>query len=351
MTTITLTRPDDMHLHVRQGERMQSVVPRTALQFGRAIIMPNTKPYISTVDDAARYRDEILKAVPTGISFEPLMTLYLQTTTSPETIRAAKRAGFIHGMKLYPAGKTTNAEGGVVNIWDVEEQLRVMEEVDMPLLVHGEAAKEGLDPFDREEIFYQTAWVWLLEQFPKLRIVAEHITTDIAAKAVLSAGQHARVGATITPQHLLVNRAYMLDGMLRPHAFCKPILKRKEDQDSLLNVATSGNPRFFLGTDSAPHPKTGDARSAKEVDCGCAGSFTAHAALEMYTEVFELANSLKKLDDFASRFGAEFYELPRNNGSVTLVKEAWQACETYKFGDTEVVPFRQEVPLQWRIIA
>jgi dihydroorotase len=348
-TSLTLTRPDDMHLHVRQGARMESVVPLTARQFGRAIIMPNTKPYISTVDDARRYRDEILAAVPTGISFEPLMTLYLQTTTSSDTIRAAKASGFIHGMKLYPAGKTTNSEGGVVDIWDVASQLRVMEEVDLPLLVHGESAKEGLDPFDREEVFYETAFVWLLREYPKLRIVAEHITTSIAARAVERAPRNARVAATVTPQHLLVNRAYMLDGMLRPHAYCKPILKREEDRESLVRMATSGNPRFFLGTDSAPHPKTGEARAAKEVDCGCAGSFTAHAALEMYAEVFEWACALPQLDHFASRYGAEFYELPRNEGTVTLTKEQWHAPETYDFGDATVVPFRQEAPLQWRI--
>ena len=346
MTTLTITRPDDMHVHVRQGERMRAVVPMTAAQFGRAIIMPNTKPYISTVDDAARYRDEILAAVPTGISFEPLMTLYLQTTTSPETIRAAKKSGFVHGMKLYPAGKTTNSEGGVVDIWDVAEQLRVMEEVDMPLLVHGESAKEGTDPFDREGIFYETAWLWLLKEFPKLRIVAEHITTSIAAKAVVQASRDARVGATITPQHLLVNRAYMLDGMLRPHAFCKPILKRLEDQEALIKLATSGNPRFFLGTDSAPHPIEG-----KHADCGCAGCFTAHAALELYAEVFDTYGALNHLDDFASRFGAEFYELPRNEGTVTLIDEPWQAPESFEFGDSSIVPFRQEKQLWWKIAA
>jgi dihydroorotase len=340
-----------MHLHVRQGARMESVVPLTAQQFGRAIIMPNTKPFISTVDDAARYRDEILAAVPSGVSFEPLMTLYLQTTTSPETIRAAKRSGFIHGMKLYPAGKTTNAEGGVNHISDVADQLKVMEEVDLPLLVHGESAQEGTDPFDREEIFYATAWIWLLQKFPKLRMVAEHITTRAAVKAVLAARSYARVGATITPQHLLVNRGYMLDGNLRPHAYCKPILKREEDRLALMEVATSGSTRFFLGTDSAPHPKSGAAKQAKEADCGCAGCFTGHAALEMYAEAFESKDSLDRLDDFASRFGADFYELPRNEGSVTLTKEEWQAPEAYPFGDAEVVPFRQEEPLKWKIVA
>ncbi len=349
MQTLTLTRPDDMHLHVRQDARMKSVVPLTAKQFGRAIIMPNTKPYISTVDAAARYRDEILAAVPSGVSFEPLMTLYLQTTTSPETIRAAKKSGFIYGMKLYPAGKTTNSEGGVSHITQVEEQLEVMEGVDLPLLVHGEAADFGLDPFDREKEFYETAWPWLLSVFPKLRIVAEHITTSAAAKAVHQS-LDARVAATITPQHLLVNRAYMLDGNLRPHAYCKPILKRKEDQDALLEMAISGDPRFFLGTDSAPHPKNGNSGQAKEADCGCAGCFTAHAALEMYAEAFELSNALERLDDFASRFGAEFYELSRNDGTITLAKEEWYAEGAYQFGETEVVPFRQEVPLQWKII-
>lgn len=347
MTTLTIRRPDDMHLHVRQGGRLKAVVPMTARQFGRAIIMPNTKPFISIVDDAARYRDEILAAVPSSVSFEPLMTLYLQTTTSPDTIRAAKRSGFIHGMKLYPAGKTTNAEGGVVDIWEVEAQLRVMEEVDLPLLVHGESAKAGLDPFDREEVFYKTAWLWILEKFPKLRVVAEHITTSVAAKAVMYASSTARVGATITPQHLLENRAYLLDGNLRPHAYCKPILKREEDRVALLKLATSGNPRVFLGTDSAPHPKVGPSGQAKEADCGCAGCFTAHAALELYAEAFDSVHKLDHLEDFASRFGAEFYELPRNEGIVTLDSVAWHAPASYPFGDDELVPFRQEQPLRW----
>lgn len=348
MNSLTITRPDDMHLHVRQGARMASVVPMTVQQFGRAIIMPNTKPYISTYVDAARYREEILRAIPHGMSFEPLMTLYLQTTTSPKMIGAAKRSGFVHGMKLYPAGKTTNAEGGVKHISEVEEQLRFMEIVDMPLLVHGEAADEGLDPFERERHFYETAWSWILKTFPKLRVVAEHITTAFAAEAVMRAPQSARVAATITPQHLLIDRRYLLDGNLRPHAYCKPIVKRAEDREVLLQRAVSGHPRFFLGTDSAPHPKHGAAGAAKETDCGCAGCFTAHAALELYAEAFASVDKLYRLNDFASRFGAEFYELPQNEGTVTLERQSWQAPTSYQFGDDEVVPFRQEVPLQWR---
>jgi dihydroorotase len=348
---VNIGRPDDMHLHFRQDDRMMAVVPFTALQFGRAIVMPNTVPYIRTVDEAARYRNQIIAAVPSGVDFTPLMTLYLQTTMSPDTIREARRSGFIHGIKMYPAGATTNSEGGVVRVQDIEEQLSVMEEVDMPLLIHGESADPKDDVFRRESIFYGESFAWLTATFPKLRISCEHISTRTAVEMIEQAPSHLRLGATMTPQHLLENRNYLLGGHLRPHAFCKPILKAEEDRQALLRAATSGNPRFFLGTDSAPHPQRGETGKAKECDCGCAGCFSAHAAIELYAEAFDGVGSLDRLDDFASRFGAEFYELPRNDGSVRLVDETWSAEPSYDFGENQVVPFRQEVPLKWRALA
>lgn len=349
--SITIRRPDDWHLHVRQGDRMRSVVPFTARQFARAIIMPNTKPFILTVDDAARYRDEILAAVPSGVDFTPLMTLYLQTTTSPKTIRAAKKSGFIHGIKMYPQGATTNSEGGVVRIQDVAEQLGVMEEVDMPLLVHGEVADPACDIFEREPAFYREAFEWVTGKFPKLRIVFEHITTEEAVHWISEASRTLRIGATITPQHLLVNRNYLLSGGIKPHAYCLPILKTEFDRKALVYAATSGDPRFFLGTDSAPHPQHGEAGTAKETACGCAGAYNAHAAVERYLEVFDSVGKMDYLQDFASHFGPKFYELPLNNGKVTFIREAWQAPPSYTFGDSTVVPFMQEVPLQWRMAA
>ncbi len=347
---VTIGFPDDMHLHFRQGGRMHAVVPLTARQFGRAIVMPNTVPYIRTADEAARYRDQIIDAIPRGVQFTPLMTLYLQTTMSPNTIREAKKSGIVHGMKMYPAGATTNSEGGIVQIQDIEEQLRVMEEVDMPLLIHGESANPSDDVFRREAIFYGESFAWLTATFPKLRISCEHITTKTAVEMIERARGHLRLGATITPQHLLENRNYLLGSTLRPHAFCKPILKSEEDRQVLLAAATSGNPRFFLGTDSAPHPQRGEAGKAKECDCGCAGCFTAHAAIELYAEAFDEVGALYRLNDFASRFGAEFYELPRNNGGLRLINESWSSEPSYGFDDNQVVPFRQEVPLKWRAL-
>jgi len=348
--SVTIRRPDDMHLHVRQGDRIP-VVRHTAKQFGRAIIMPNPDPYITLVRQAAQYHDEILESLPTDSGFDPLMTLYIQTTMSPDTIRAAKRSGLIHGIKMYPFGVTTNSEGGVVRVQDIEEQLRVMEEVDIPFLIHGESADPNDDVFEREPIFYGEAFSWITLTFPKLRVSCEHITTKRVVEMIERAPKHLRLGATMTPQHLLENRNYLLGGHLRPHAFCKPILKTEEDRQALLAAATSGNPRFFLGTDSAPHPQHGAAKKAKECDCGCAGCFSAHAAIEFYAEAFDSVGKLDRLDEFASRFGAEFYELPRNEGALKLVEEKWLAEQSYDFGDGKVVPFRQEVPLKWRALA
>lgn len=349
--TLTLSRPDDMHVHFREGARMQTVVPFTAAQFARAIVMPNTQPFITTVDEATRYREAILAAVPAGKTFTPLMTLYLRDTLSPDEIRQAKRSGIVHGVKFYPQGATTNSHGGVADLRSVTEQLQTMEEVDLPLLVHGESADAAADPFDREAIFYREVFEWLTTTYPQLRIVFEHITTTEAATWVAEAPSHLRIGATITPQHLLVDRRYLCGGSLRPHAFCKPILKRAADRKTLVAMATSGNPRFFLGTDSAPHAQHGVAGTAKEADCGCAGCFTAHAAMELYAEAFDAAGQLHRLDDFASRFGAEFYELPQNQDILTLEQTSWQAQPAYDFGaEDAVVPFRQEVPLRWRMV-
>lgn len=342
--TLTIRRPDNMHVHVRGGGKMRSVVPHVARQYGRAIIMPNV-PKITTVDEASELRDQIIAAVPAGTTLEPLMTLYLQTTTKPETIREAKKSGFVHGLKLYPEGVTTGAEGGVRRIQDIEEQLRVMELVDMPLLVHGESANPTDDVFDRESTFYGEAFAWLITKFPHLRIVCEHITTATAVEMVRRAANACRIGATITPQHLLANRTDMLGGLIKPHYFCKPILKTENDRLALVGAATSDEPWFFLGDDSAPHGV-----GAKECAQGCAGCFTSHASLEFYAEAFDKANALSRFENFASRFGAEFYELPQNDGVITLKRETWQAEKQYSFGPDMVVPFRQSEPLLWRQI-
>lgn len=338
------------HVHFREGKRMESVVPLTARQFGKAIVMPNTSPFILTVDDAKKYREKILAAVPSGVNFTPLITLYLQETTSPKTIQAAKKSGVIFGMKMYPRGQTTNSHGGVVDVRNIVDQLKIMEEVDLPLLIHGESADENIDVFDREKDFYSSAFDWITKTFPKLRISCEHITKASTAQKIERASKHLRLGATITPQHLLVDRNYMLGGNLRPHAFCKPILKRKEDREYLLGCATSGNPRFFLGTDSAPHPQSGEPYKSKENDCGCAGCFTAHAAIELYAEAFDSVSRLQRLEDFASKFGSEFYELKRSRIYTTLKEEKWSAPKNYHFGDNAVVPFRQEEPLKWKML-
>lgn len=347
---VTIRDPDDFHVHFRHGMRLKSAVPHTARQFRRGIVMPNADPYITTVDLAASYRDEIIAAVPSGMQFTPLLTLYLQTTLSPDTIRAAKRSGFIYAIKMYPQGATTGSDGGVVRIQDAHEQLRVMEEVDMPLALHGETANPNDDVFEREDLFYTEAFVWITTNFPKLRVICEHITTKTAVDMVMHAPRHLRIGATITPQHMLADRNYLLGSGLRPHAYCKPILKTAADRQALVRAATSGNARFFLGTDSAPHAQHGAPGMAKETDCGCAGCFTAHAALELYAEAFDKVGALDRLDDFASRFGAAFYELPRNEGLTTIVREDWHAPASYPFGGEQVVPFRQEQPLQWRMV-
>lgn len=355
--TIKLRRPDDMHVHFRGGNRMKSVAPMTARQFGRAIIMPNG-PKILTTDDALRYRDEILSSLPSGSTFQPLMTLYLTTSTSPDEIRKAQKSGYVHALKVYPGthkggqSVTTGSDDGVVDVRQITEQLQTASDVNIPVLMHGETGNPEVDVFERESVFYAESFKWITDTFPKLRLSAEHVTTKKVAEIIERAPKHLRLGATITPQHLLVNRNYLLGGALRPHAFCKPILKEESDRVALLKAVTSGNPRFFLGTDSAPHARNGRSTKAKECDCGCAGCFTAHAAIELYAESFESAGNggLDYLNDFASSFGALFYELPQNEGSITLNKKSWRAKTSYGFGTDRVVPFRQEEPIVWKMI-
>ncbi|MCX7627225.1 MAG: dihydroorotase [Methylophilaceae bacterium] len=341
--TLTITRPDDWHLHLRDGEAMRDVLADTAKRFARAIVMPNLKPPVTTVAQAAAYRDRILAAVPAGMTFEPLMTLYLTDNTSPAEIAAAKASGFIHGVKLYPAGATTNSDSGVTDLEKCNAALAAMEKQGLPLLVHAEVTDPGIDVFDREAVFIERHMIPLVRKFPGLRIVFEHITTRDAADFVASAPAH--IGATITAHHLLLNRNAMFAGGIRPHHYCLPVLKREPHRQALVAAATSGNPKFFLGTDSAPH-----ARSAKETSCGCAGIYTAHAAIELYAEAFEQAGALDRLEAFASFHGADFYGLPRNKDTLTLRKQAWQVPSDLPFGQETLVPLRAEEQIAWRIV-
>ncbi len=342
MSTLTIQRPDDWHVHLRDGAALQSVLRFTAERFGRAIVMPNLKPPITTTTQAAAYRDRILAALPASARFAPLMTLYLTNTTPPGEIDRAKESGIVHGVKLYPAGATTHSDAGVTDIRSVYPALARMEEVGMPLQVHGESAGADVDVFDREAHFIDHVLIPLLERFPALPVVFEHITTARAAQFVNTA--RAGVAATITPQHLLHNRNAIFSGGIRPHYYCLPILKREADRQALVRAATSGDPRFFLGTDSAPHE-----RAMKENACGCAGMFTAHAALELYAEVFERAGRLDRLEGFASHFGADFYGVPRHDDVITLIKESWVPPVSYDFGDGSLVPYRSGEPVAWRL--
>ncbi|MCW8918042.1 MAG: dihydroorotase [Gammaproteobacteria bacterium] len=345
MTTerITLTRPDDWHLHLRDGDGLKAVVGHTARQFHRAIVMPNLRPPLTTTAQALAYRERILSALPTGSGFEPLMTLYLTDNTSPQEIQRAWESGVVKAVKLYPAGATTNSDAGVSHIYKPEAALRAMAEVGMPLLVHGEVTEPHVDIFDRESVFLDTVLKPLLDHIPDLKVVAEHITTREMADFVLHAGD--KVAATLTPQHLLLNRNALLVGGIRPHHYCLPVLKRESHREVLLEVATSGNPKFFLGTDSAPH-----ARSAKESACGCAGIYSAHAAIELYAEAFEQAGALERLQGFASHHGADFYGLPRNADTITLERRAWQVPASYPFADEVVVPLRAGEAVAWRLL-
>ena len=342
MATLTITRPDDWHLHVRDGAPMAAVLPDTARRFARAIIMPNLKPPTTTTALALAYRQRILAALPADMTFEPLMTLYLTDNTTPTEIREAKMSGLIHGVKYYPAGATTHSDAGVTALSQCYAALAAMEEVGLPLLVHGEVTNPKVDIFDREQVFIDNMLVPLVVRFPRLKVVLEHITTRQAVDFVKSAPAH--VGATITAHHLLYNRNALFAGGIRPHLYCLPVLKREEHRRILLSAATSGNPKFFLGTDSAPH-----ARNTKESACGCAGIYTAHAAIELYAEAFETANALPKLEGFASFFGADFYGLPRNTEKITLLKTPWEVPAELAFGAEKLVPLRAGEPVGWRL--
>ena len=342
MQQLTITRPDDWHLHLRDGALMQSVLPDTARQFARAIVMPNLRPPVTTTALALEYRQRILAALPAGMKFEPLMTLYLTDNTSAEEIRKAKASGVVHAVKLYPAGATTNSDAGVTDIRNTYAALEEMQRCGMPLLVHGEVTDSNIDIFDREAVFIERVMQPLLRDLPELRVVFEHITTLDAAQFVADAP--ATLAATLTPQHLLYNRNALLAGGIRPHYYCLPILKRETHRVALVKAATSGNKKFFLGTDSAPH-----AQHTKEAACGCAGCYTAHSAIELYAQAFEAAGALDKLEAFASFYGADYYGLPRNTDTVTLRRESWQVPDSIGFGEHRLVPLRAGEAMQWKL--
>ena len=343
-TELTLTRPDDWHLHLRDGAALAAVLPDTARQFARAIVMPNLKPPVTTVVQARAYRARILAALPVGARFEPLMTLYLTDLTAPDEIAAAKKSGIVYAVKYYPAGATTNSENGVTDLQRVYPVLAAMEKHDLPLLLHGEVTDLAVDVFDREAAFIERHLVPLAREFPKLRMVLEHVTTKDAVAFVEEAG--ANVAATITAHHLLLNRNAMFSGGIRPHAYCLPVLKREQHRVALAKAATGGNPKFFLGTDSAPH-----GRRTKEATCGCAGIYTANTALELYAEAFEQAQALDRLEAFASFYGPDFYRLPRNRDTVTLAKQPWTVPAELPFGDDTLVPMRAGESLGWKLVS
>lgn len=342
MNKITITRPDDWHLHLRDGETLKAVLPDTARRFARAIVMPNLRPPVTHVDLAFAYRERILKALPEGLVFEPLMTLYLTDNTTVAEIEKASASEFVHAVKYYPAGATTNSDSGVTDLKKCYQVFEAMQKLGLPLLVHGEVTDAHVDIFDREKVFIDQHMQPLIAQFPELKVVFEHITTRDAAHFVADAP--ANIAATITPHHLLMNRNQMLAGGIRPHHYCLPILKREEHRLALVQAAISGSPKFFLGTDSAPHPK-----SAKESACGCAGMYSAHAAIELYAEVFEAENALDKLEAFASFYGADFYGLPRNQDQITLMKESWQVPDEMPFGEDVLIPLRAGQIVSWRL--
>ena len=342
MTSLTIRRPDDWHLHLRDGDALRAVVPHTAAQFARAIVMPNLKPPVTTTAQALAYRQRIIEALPSGSKFEPLMTLYLTDRTDPAEVDKAKASGAIHGFKLYPAGATTNSDSGVTDIRKVDSVLARMAELGVVLQVHGEVTDADIDVFDREARFIGAVLAPVIDRYPKLRVVFEHITTRDAVEFVR--GARKGVGATITPQHLLMNRNALFTGGIRPHHYCLPVLKTEVDRRALLDAIASGDSRFFLGTDSAPH-----ARHTKEAPCGCAGIYSAHAAIELYAEAFEAAGALGRLNGFASEHGAAFYGLPLNEGTVTLTKESWDVPASYRFGSDELVPLRAGEKILWRV--
>ncbi len=342
--SIEITRPDDWHAHFRDGEAMASIAAATAKQFARAIVMPNLKPPVVDVKKARAYRERILAALPKRASFEPLMTLYLTDDTKAAEIEKAKSSGFVKAVKYYPAGATTNSASGVTDIRKCDAVLEAMQAAGMPLLVHGEVTDAEVDVFDRETVFLERTLAPLVKRFPRLKVVVEHITTHEAAAFVERASEF--VGATITAHHLLLNRNAIFTGGINPHHYCLPVLKREPHRRALLKAATSGNAKFFLGTDSAPH-----SQHAKESACGSAGVYTAHAALELYAEAFESANALDRLEGFASHHGADFYGLPRNAGKVRLEKKSWKVPASYPFGAEVVVPMRAGQSISWRLAA
>lgn len=340
---LTLTRPDDWHLHLRDGAALRAVLPDSARRFARAIVMPNLKPPVRTVAEAAAYRARILASLPAGMRFTPLMTLYLTDQTTPAEIEAASRSGLVQAVKYYPAGATTHSDAGVTRVERVYPAIEAMQEAGLPLLVHGEVTDAEVDVFDREAVFIDRVLVPLLARFPRLKLVLEHITTREGVEFVRSQPDH--VGATITAHHLLYNRNAMFKGGIRPHYYCLPVLKREIHRQALIEAATSGNPKFFLGSDSAPH-----GQSAKECACGCAGIYTAHAGIELYAEAFEAAGALDRLEAFASFHGADFYGLPRNEERITLVKAPWEVPPTLDFGDGQLlVPLRAGETVAWRL--
>jgi len=345
---LEIARPDDWHLHLRDGAALRAVLPHTAARFGRAVVMPNLRPPVVTTEDALAYRERILAALPTagsgepGSSFQPLMTLYLTDRTTPEEIRRARESGLVVAAKLYPAGATTNSDSGVTDVARVDDALVALAEEGLLLLVHGEVTDSDVDVFDREAVFLERVLAPLVERHPTLRVVFEHVTTREAVEYVASAREG--VAATMTPQHLSMDRGALFEGGLRPHHYCLPVLKRREHRDALVAAATSGSPRFFLGTDSAPH-----AVGAKEADCGCAGIYSAHAGIELYAEVFEAAGALHRLEGFASHHGADFYGLPRNSERMTLVREAWTPPAFYAYGDESLRPLRAGETVAWKL--
>ncbi len=341
---LTITRPDDWHLHLRDNSALTTTVPHIARTFNRAIIMPNLRPPITTTEDASAYRQRILAALPRESSFQPLMTLYLTDNTSTEDIESAKQSGIVHAVKLYPAGATTHSDAGVTRLEKTYGALTKMEELGLPLLIHGEVTDPDVDIFDREKFFIDQQLIPLVAHFPRLNIVLEHITTKDAVDYITDASDN--VAATITAHHLLLNRNAMLVGGIQAHHYCLPVLKREAHRQALVAAATSDNPKFFLGTDSAPHP-----RSAKETACGCAGVYTAHAAIELYTEAFEAAGALDRLEAFASFRGADFYGLPRNQDTITLTKEPWTVPPSYHFADEQLIPLRAGQRVLWQVMA
>ena len=341
MNSITITCPDDWHLHVRDNEYLASVVPHTASMFSRAIIMPNLKPPVTTVEQALSYRERILAAKPNDNNFEPLMVLYLTNNTTADEIVKAVNSEHVYAVKYYPAGATTNSDAGVTDIKNAYDALAKMEELGLPLLVHGEVTDQSVDVFDREQVFIDTVLRPLLNDFPKLKVVLEHITTKHAVEFVMQANEN--IAATITAHHLLFNRNDMFKGGMNPHYYCLPILKRETHREALIQAATSGSNKFFLGTDSAPHPQ-----DSKETSCGCAGIYSAHAAIELYAEAFDNANALDKLEGFASFYGADFYGLPRNSDTITLEKSDWQVPDSYTFANEKLIPLRAGEMIHWK---